>query len=106
MVSNFVSSKEYPESGYPAIVSIVPRMRRSSEAHKRKLRELLRELRDASGLRQVDLAERLKRPQSFVSKYEAGEKTLSFVEIVEVCKALGVPLADFVRRFEEQDHVP
>ena len=75
-------------------------MRRSSEAQKRKLRELLRHLREAGGLRQVDLAARLKRPQSFVSKYESGEKTLDFLEVREVCSALGVPLADFVRRYE------
>ncbi len=77
-------------------------MRRSSETQKRKVRELLRDLREAAGLRQVDLATRLKRPQSFVSKYESGEKTLDFLEVREVCRALGVPLADFVRRYEER----
>jgi transcriptional regulator with XRE-family HTH domain len=76
-------------------------MRRSSETQKRKVRELLRNLREAAGLRQVDLAARLKRPQSFVSKYESGEKTLDFLEVREVCRALGVPLTDFVRRYEE-----
>lgn len=76
-------------------------MRRSSEAQKRKVRELLRDLREAAGLRQVDLAARLKRPQSFVSKYESGEKTLDFLEVGEVCRALGIPLVDFVRRYEE-----
>lgn len=94
----------YPKMGYPAIAFIVPYMRRSSEAQKRKLRELVRELREAVGLRQVDLAERLKRPQSFVSKYESGEKTLDFLEVREVCQALGISMADFVRRFEEGDH--
>ena len=77
-------------------------MRKSSETQKRKVRELLRDLREAAGLRQVDLATRLKRPQSFVSKYESGEKTLDFLEVREVCRALGVPLADFVRRYEER----
>ena len=76
-------------------------MRKSSETQKRKVRELLRDLREAAGLRQVDLAARLKRPQSFVSKYESGEKTLDFLEVREVCRALGVTLADFVRRYEE-----
>ncbi len=76
-------------------------MRKSSETQKRKVRELLRHLREAAGLRQVDLAVRLRRPQSFVSKYESGEKTLDFLEVREVCRALGVPLADFVRRYEE-----
>ena len=76
-------------------------MSRSSETQKRKVRELLRDIREAAGLRQVDLAARLKRPQSFVSKFESGEKTLNFLEVKEVCQALGIPLVDSVRRFEE-----
>ena len=51
----------------------------------------------------MDLAQRLKRPQSFVSKYESGEKTLDFLEVREICRALGVSMADLVRRFEELD---
>jgi len=77
-------------------------MSKKSTTQKRKLRELLRQLREKVCLRQVDLAERLHRPQSFVSKYESGEKTLSFLEVGEVCHALGMPLADFVSRFEQE----
>lgn len=73
-----------------------------SNREKQQLQELLRELRDAADLRQIDLAKRLDRPQSFVSKYESGEKNLDFLEIREVCEALGVPLAEFVRRFERK----
>jgi transcriptional regulator with XRE-family HTH domain len=35
------------------------------------LRDLLREIRESAGLRQVDLADALERPQSFVSEYES-----------------------------------
>lgn len=73
-----------------------------SEAQKRRMRELMRELREAAGLRQVDLAERLKRPQSYVSKYESGEKTLDFLEVREICQVLGVSMAEFVRRLDER----
>lgn len=76
-------------------------MQRTSENQKRRLRELLRQLREEAGLRQIDLAQGLKRPQSFVSKYESGEKTLGFLEVWEVCQALDVSLSDFVRRFED-----
>lgn len=65
-----------------------------------RLRKLLRTIRTEKGLRQVDLAERLAQPQSFVSKYESGERRLDFVEVVQVCEALSISLADFVRRFE------
>ena len=67
--------------------------------HQVRLRELLRELRTEAGLRQVDLAAKLREPQSFVSKYESGERRLDFVEVLEVCHALGIQPTDFVRRF-------
>ena len=73
-----------------------------SNREKQQLQELLRELRDAADLRQIDLAKRLGRPQSFVSKYESGEKNLDFLEVREVCEALGVSLVEFVRRFERK----
>ncbi len=73
-------------------------MRNDAEA--RRLRDLLRTVREEAGLRQADLAARLGKPQSFVSKYESGERRLDFLEVRAVCAALGVPLDRFVRRFE------
>lgn len=64
------------------------------------LRKLLREVRLEANLRQADLAKRLKQPQSFVSKYESGERILDFLEVRRVCNALEIPFLDFVRRFE------
>lgn len=64
---------------------------------------LLREVRIGSGLRQAEVAERLGRPQSFVSKYESGERRLDLVELRQVCSALGVSLVEFVRRLEQAD---
>lgn len=54
---------------------------------------LLRELREQAGVRQVDLAKKLKRHQSFVSKFESGERRLDILELREICKALGVAFA-------------
>lgn len=51
---------------------------------------LLRELREEADVRQVDLAKKLKRHQSFVSKFESGERRLDILELREICKALGV----------------
>jgi transcriptional regulator with XRE-family HTH domain len=65
------------------------------------LRNLLRQIRSEAGLRQVDVAERLGEPQSFVSKFESGERRLDLIEVREVCRAVGVSLTDFVKRFEE-----
>jgi len=56
----------------------------------KKLRELLVEVRRAAGLTQAELSQQLNRPQSFVSKYERGERRLDVVEFGEVARALGV----------------
>jgi transcriptional regulator with XRE-family HTH domain len=65
-----------------------------------RLAKLLRELRTDAGLRQVDLAERLGEPQSYVSKYESGEQRLDLLELRAVCRAVGASLVQLVERFE------
>lgn len=65
------------------------------------LRKLLRQLRKEAGLRQQDLAIRLGRPQSFVSKYEIGDRRLDVLELRQVCMVMGVPLTTFIKRLEQ-----
>jgi len=72
--------------------------------HHERLQHLLRQIRLDAELRQADLAQRLGLPQSFVSKYESGQRRLDLVELQQICEAVGVPLAEFVRRFEEACH--
>jgi transcriptional regulator with XRE-family HTH domain len=69
-----------------------------NEAHQR-FRQLLIEARKSAGITQAELSSRLKRPQSFVSKYERGERRLDVVEFGEVAKALGIDPIKFLRRF-------
>ncbi|QDU05724.1 Helix-turn-helix domain protein [Gimesia chilikensis] len=66
----------------------------------RILLDLLRETRKEAGLRQDDVAERLGRPQSFVSKYESGERRLDILELYDICKAMGLTLNDFVEKLQ------
>lgn len=66
------------------------------------LRSLLSNLRSEANLRQVDLADRLGKPQSFVSKYESGERRLDLIELREICLVLEISLTDFVKRFESE----
>jgi transcriptional regulator with XRE-family HTH domain len=54
------------------------------------LRKLLRKCRIEAGYRQEDLAEKLNAHQSFVSKYESGERLLTFVETINIWQALGL----------------
>lgn len=53
-------------------------------------RFLLVAAREKAGLTQAEVSTRLGRPQSFVAKYEGGERRLDVVEFVAVCAALGV----------------
>jgi len=69
-------------------------------AHQEKLKALLRELRLEASLTQMELAEKLGQPQSFVSKYESGERLLDLVEIRQISQALGVSLTHLVKRWE------
>ncbi|RYH61129.1 MAG: XRE family transcriptional regulator [Alcaligenaceae bacterium] len=65
----------------------------------KKLRRLLAEARAKAGLTQLQVATRVKRPQSFVSKYENGERQLDVMEFVAVCKALGVAPSSLLEQF-------
>jgi transcriptional regulator with XRE-family HTH domain len=66
-----------------------------------RLVALLRTCREEAGLTQSVLARQLRRHQSFVSKYESGQRRLDLIELTEICRVLGVELIDFVKRFED-----
>jgi transcriptional regulator with XRE-family HTH domain len=60
---------------------------------------MLIDARKAGGLTQVELCSRLHRPQSFVSKYERGERRLDIVEFGEVASALSIDPVLFLAKF-------
>lgn len=51
--------------------------------------DLMTRARKKAGLTQQALAKRLGRPQSFVAKYEGGERRLDLIEFVTVSRAIG-----------------
>jgi transcriptional regulator with XRE-family HTH domain len=62
----------------------------------------LTEARKSANMTQAQLAKRLGRPQSFVSKYERGERRLDVIEFAEVSRALGVdPLRFLAKLYRE-----
>jgi transcriptional regulator with XRE-family HTH domain len=69
-------------------------------AEYQRLCAVLRELRQEAGLTQVQVATRLEMPQSFVSKYESGERRLDVVELGHVAGVLGVTVQRVLERME------
>ncbi len=69
--------------------------------NQKKLQEVLRKLRTESSYRQKDLADLLGVHQSFVSKYESGERRLDILELREICGIFKITLSEFVCKLEE-----
>lgn len=63
-----------------------------------QFRLLLVEARKRAALSQTALAGRLSRPQSFVSKYERGERRLDVIEFERVAQALGIEPIRFLKK--------
>ena len=63
-----------------------------------RMRELLIEARQASGRTQAEVAIRLGVSQSFVSKYELGERRLDVIELLRITEVLNVDIHDLLRR--------
>ncbi|WP_114815498.1 helix-turn-helix domain-containing protein [Paraburkholderia kururiensis] len=61
-----------------------------------RIAALLADLRKRRGLLQEDVAERLHRPQSFVSKYESGMRRVDLVELLDILGALETDPHEFI----------
>ncbi len=80
----------------------MPIMSGGTQTEKEALRNLLRLQRGEAGLRQVDLAKKLGKPQSYISKYESGEKSLDILEVKEICAVFKITLSDFSKKLEDK----
>jgi len=65
-------------------------------------RELLIKFRKDARVTQQSLAEMLGKPQSYVSKYESGERRLDLVEFMDVADALNFDKYLFIEILEEK----
>lgn len=59
---------------------------------------LLQQERSRQGLTQQAVADRLDVPQSFVAKYEGGERRLDVIEFIAVATALGADPEELLRQ--------
>ncbi len=67
--------------------------------HYHVFRALLVNARLASGLTQVQIAKKLGKPQSYVSKYENGERRLDFPEFIELADIMEIDVLAFVENY-------
>lgn len=66
------------------------------------LQGVLRAMREDAGLYQADLAALLESDQSFVSRFERGERRLDLIELDEIAQACGSTLSELVARYLEK----
>ncbi len=69
----------------------------SSDPKYEKFRNLMIKHRLKQNVTQTQLAQRLGRPQSFVSKYENGERRLDLIEFLDIAATLGIDPVDFIK---------
>ena len=68
--------------------------------------DLLKELRKAAGITQVQMAEMLEQTQSLFSKYERGEIRLDVIQLRTIALKLGLTLTEFSAQLEKRLHAP
>lgn len=61
------------------------------------LREALIYERKKKGLSQENLAQLINKPQSFISKYETGERRLDLIELIIICQKANIPLEKIIK---------
>jgi transcriptional regulator with XRE-family HTH domain len=61
------------------------------------------ETREKAGLTQHQLARMLRKPQSFVAKYEGGERRVDVVEFVSIARAMGSDPVSLLRALIRQN---
>ena len=79
------------------------RYRKLFQSENDNLGLFLRGVRKRAHISQVELASKLEVPQSYVSKFERGERRLEIVEFVMVCRHLSVDPVSLLAEFLQSD---
>lgn len=61
---------------------------------------LLIQERHDKNITQVQLAQMLKKPQSYVSKYENGERRLDVIEFLDIADCIGINASVFIKQLK------
>ncbi len=68
-------------------------------------RELLTLARVDAGMTQVEVATKLGKPQSYVSKYESGDRRLDVTEFVQIADILSLDISDFLDQYRAKSGI-
>jgi transcriptional regulator with XRE-family HTH domain len=74
---------KWPGSAYSEKVKTI-----RSKRHKRLIELVMAERKNA-GIRQVQLAKKLKRSQTWIARLESGERRLDVIELIDLAEAIG-----------------
>ena len=66
------------------------------------LRSELKNARLQAKLLQADLAKKLKKPQSYISKVESGERNIDVIEFTSYCEALDLEPSKWLKRLVDK----
>ena len=62
----------------------------------------LRAAREGAKIDQKELALRLRKTQSFISKCERGERRIDVIELRAFCKAIGISFVNFIHGLDAE----
>ena len=76
----------------------MPKSVRTSEY--RKLLQELKKCQDEVALTQIDMANKLGKPQSYISKVLSGERRMDVLELMQICDILEVETAELLAKIK------
>jgi transcriptional regulator with XRE-family HTH domain len=63
-----------------------------------RLVEILLDARKQAGIRQAELARRVGKTQTFVARFEAGQRRIDTIELLALCRIIGLDPVKVVRK--------
>jgi len=63
-----------------------------------QLIEILIDARKQKGIRQAELARRVGKTQTFVARFEAGQRRIDAIELLALCEIIGIDPVKVVRK--------
>jgi len=69
----------------------------ATKRHQRLI-EILTDARKHAGIRQAELARRVGKTQTFVARFEAGQRRIDAIELLALCEIIGIDPIKLIRK--------